>query len=376
MPGCAFCPTSDSSYIPAANSWLQRSPIPAGPEGKLPGKGTFGVSDGLGHVYAVKGNNTVAYWRYEVSGDSWQKLADVPTGLSGKKVKGGDGLVYVPSPDTDYVYLLKGQKCEFYRYNVVSGAWQTLPQAPVGFRLKWDKGSWLVFDGDKTIYAQKGKANELWAYDLATGAWGTNPKSGMPTVGRSGRLKKSGDGGGGAWNSGAIYALKGGNTQEFWKYRPAADSWTEIETIPAFGATRKKKLVKGGGGITTAEDVMYALKGNKCGELWMYRPTTYGREPEPGREGVMAERLPIGDCRLTISPNPATAGSATIRFSSLLPAPSFLHVYDASGRCVRSSFVISTSSFPLDLMSMPAGVYMVRLDSGGRSWRTKLVVQR
>ena len=365
------------SYSPAGNSWLQRSQIPAGPEGKLPGKGTFGVSDGLGHVYMVKGNNTVAYWRYDVSGDSWHKLVDVPVGLSGKKIKGGDGLAYVanPPPDTDYVYLLKGQKSEFYRYNVGSGAWQTLPEAPIGFHPKWDMGSWRVYDDNRTIYGLKGKANEFWAYDLATGAWGTNPKSGLPTVGRSGRLKKSGDGGGGAWFGGAVYALKGGNTQEFWKYRPAPDSWVEIETIPAFGATRKKKLVKSGGGIITAEDAMYALKGNKCDELWMYRPASYRPEPEPGREGVMAAGLAVGDCRLAISPNPVKSGSVTIRLSSPVAASSFLRVYDATGRLVHLSFGLRNSPFRLDLRSMPAGVYLVRLDSGGQTWHTKLVVQ-
>jgi hypothetical protein len=364
------------SYSPAANSWRQLSPILAGPEGKLPGKGTFGISDGLGHVYMLKGNNTSAYWRYDVNGDSWHRLTDVPLGLSGKKVKGGDGLVYVanPLPDTDYVYLLKGYKNEFYRYNVGSGVWQPLPGAPYGVSMKWDKGSWITFDGNRTIYAHKAKVNELWAFDLSTRTWGASPKRGMPTVGRSGRFKKSGDGGSGAWYGGTIYSLKGGNTQEFWNYRPAADSWYEIETIPAFGSTGKKKLVKAGGSITTADDAMYALKGNKSSELWMYRPGSY--EAEPGREGVTAERLAIGDCRLSISPNPMTSGFATVHLSSLLSVPSSLRIYDASGRLLHSSFVLRASSFRLDLRSMPSGVYMVRLDSGSRSWQEKLVIRR
>jgi hypothetical protein len=60
----------------------------------------------------------------------------------------------------------------------------------------------------------------------------------------------------------------------------------------------------------------------------------------------------------------------------LLPAASALRIYDATGRLVHSSFGLRTSAFHLDLRSMPAGVYLLRLDAAGRSWHTKLLVQQ
>jgi DNA-binding beta-propeller fold protein YncE len=53
-----------------------------------------------------------------------------------------------------------------------------------------------------------------------------------------------------------------------------------------------------------------------------------------------------------------------------------LSLYDAAGRLVHSSFVISTSSFRLDLRSMPAGLYFICLEAGGSKATGKVIVQR
>ena len=80
---------------------------------------------------------------------------------------------------------------------------------------------------------------------------------------------------------------------------------------------------------------------------------------------------------LSAFPNPFT-GTTTIRVpaSSLATHRSSLSVYDASGRLVRSSFGISTSSFRLDLRSMPPGVYFARLTCPSRTATLKLILQR
>jgi hypothetical protein len=74
----------------------------------------------------------------------------------------------------------------------------------------------------------------------------------------------------------------------------------------------------------------------------------------------------------SVSPNPCR-GSATIRFSSLLPTPHSLSVYDASGRLALTQPVPS-SSFILHTSSLRAGVYILRLDSNGRFAAARLVV--
>jgi hypothetical protein len=90
-------------------------------------------------------------------------------------------------------------------------------------------------------------------------------------------------------------------------------------------------------------------------------------------EAVSSSPLtPHRSSSFSVSPNPAR-GAATVRFSSLLPTPYSLSVYDASGRLVLSQPVPS-SSFTLRTSSLRAGVYILRLGSDGRFATARLVV--
>jgi hypothetical protein len=48
-----------------------------------------------------------------------------------------------------------------------------------------------------------------------------------------------------------VYALKGNNTCEFYRYDVAGDFWLTMDTMPAFGFTAQKKKVKRGGSLAT-----------------------------------------------------------------------------------------------------------------------------
>ena len=266
-------------YNPSLNVWFDRHVILDGTEGKKPYKGCRGACDGGNYVYMTKGNNTLGFWRYSVSTDSWKQLADVPTGTKRKRVKDGADLVYVEHGGQGHVYLLKGNKKEFYRFDAADSAWHTLDSAPGA--QKWKEGSFLVYDGDHTIYAHKAYYNQMWRYDTARDSWSSG-LAGMPFIGQSGRKKKHGPGGGAAWYGGSLFALKGCNTQEFWRYDTAANGWFELDTMPQYGSALKKKRVKDGGDITSDGNVFYALKGNKTLELWRYVPQAETSYDWPG----------------------------------------------------------------------------------------------
>jgi hypothetical protein len=54
-----------------------------------------------------------------------------------------------------------------------------------------------------------------------------------------------------------------------------------------------------------------------------------------------------------------------------------LRVYDAAGRCVlRSPIAARTSSIQLDLRTMPAGVYTLKLSTDDSNATCRLVVER
>ncbi len=387
-------------YEPEDDTFFVLETIPSyeGGRRKPPSKGCAAVF-GDGYVYMVKGNNTLGFWRYNVATNTWDSLANVPLGKYGKKVKGGTDMAYAKKQhDTGYVYLLKGGKTEFYRYNVLAGRWDTLDEAPYGVaKQKYDKGSFLVYhkrgQAVSEIYCHQAKYYDktqenphhcMFRYDVLTQRW-TDTLKGMPVSGwhsgRPDKKKKSKDGAGGAWFRDNLYALKGGNTQQFFRYFPDGDSWQELDTMPGNGSTGKKKYVKSGGDLAGYRDLaLFALKGNKTFEFWRWveSPTRYTRR-NTLYAGVQADKTVAGRTQLTVCPNPIANGRAILRLSGQEPRwpGGWVRVFDAAGRCVLGQRVTDTRlPIVLDLRQFAAGVYLVRLDATGLPQTQKLVVEK
>ena len=381
-------------YDALLNEWTPLALIKLGREGKMPKKGTKGVCDGDNYVYMTKGNNTLGWWRYDIAQDSWYQLTDVPEGWTGKRVKGGTDLVYITKNDTGWVYMLKGYKTEFYKYNTVTGIWTSLPDAPTGIKYKWNKGSWIVAEppGGPTpawrLFAHKARyynratyEHEMWQYDLLADTWSSTQLHGMPLYGLHGgriKKKKSKDGGSAAYYDAKLYALKGGNTQQFWRYNIAGDTWVEIDTVPTRGSTARKKRIKYGADIVHyGGGAFFALKGNKTVEMWRY-VIPYTAYRPAGRSGVMAGPTSgIRKSSLTISPNPLTGDVAGVRYTLPNAGPATLTVYDVTGRArIRQhTHATRTGTLALDVRNLSAGIYLVRLDAGTNTVTTKLVIQ-
>jgi len=351
---------------------------------KPPRKGSVGCSDGEDFIYVTQGNNTLGFYRLAMDGDSWETLTDVPEGTYRKKVKGGTDMAYVVVDDTGYVYLLKGYKTEFYRYNTALGTWETLTEAPIGERPKWDKGSWLLAESQEAEYlwAHKAKYHELYQYFIDGDSWGPE-MPGMPFIGHSGRRKKSKDGGSAAFYDGAIYALKGGNTQEWWRYTVEDSVWTELETMPSYGSSGRKKRVKYGGDVASyGNGAFFALKGNKTLEFWRYIcPTLYaaGVTRDAGRGILSGVGRQASGALVRLSPNPLTGRFVTAQYGLPQAGPFSVRVFDIAGRellCTTLAAGHPASSVLLDCRTLAAGVYLVRLDCPGRTAAAKLVVNR
>jgi hypothetical protein len=379
------------SYNPVNDSWKALAPWPPGTEGKMPGKGSAGCADGDGHVYATKGNNKPGFWKYDAATNAWSQLLDVPLGPSNKKVKGGTGLAFAYKGQVGSPYLLKGYKNEFYRYDIATNAWQTLPDAPIGANQKWDKGSWLVSDGQHTLYAFKAKYMEFYYYNTETDSWSA-ALAPMPIAGSTG-TKKAKDGSCGTYtwptptdSTGEIYAFKGGNTQQWWQYSIETNSWAEKETIPR--GTFKKK-VKSGASVAAVPRSwdrpgtpieIPALKGNKTNELWVYTDPPRGllAGSVANRDGVAAEKRLLDEPFLTLVPNPLSGRFVTLRYSLLGSGLAIVRVYDVTGRAVLPAALITgrTGTALLDLHSLKAGVYLLKAEGSGFATVRKLVVER
>jgi uncharacterized repeat protein (TIGR01451 family) len=359
-------------YIPATDAWQTLASWPDGSERDRPTYGSAGCAADDGVIYATKGSNTLGFWMYDAAKDSWYQKADVPLGPDSLKVKGGADIVWVGSSATGHAYLLKGHKNEFYRYHPDGDYWEALADAPSGPNRKWDKGSWLAYDGANTIYAHRADYNELYAYDVASGVWSA-PLAGMPFVGRSGKNEKSGDGGCGTYLDGCIYALKGGKTQECWKYTIATNSWSEEGSMPL---GPQDETVGPGADIVAAGAKLFATKGNKCNELWQYLSASFNTGSSP-LEGTQAVETAVA-ADLSVGPNPLASGFAVLRYGLPKGGAAELSVYNVAGQRVMTKTLVlgRSGSVSLDLRQLAGGVYLVKLHSQDFCATQKLVVQR
>ena len=96
--------------------------------------------------------------------------------------------------------------------------------------------------------------------------------------------------------------------------------------------------------------------------------------------GVADQRVATGEWRLATSPNPVTSGFVFLSFTGALEhlgtRALSLCLYDACGRRVlHSSLDTRHSSLRLDLRSMPAGVYVLRISAGTSTSTRKVVLQ-
>jgi hypothetical protein len=356
------------AYSQLGDSWTSLAAYPLGSENKPPSKGACACTDGNGTLYATKGNGQLGFHKYSFSENTWQQLKDIPLGISGKKVKGGTSAAYVYSGGQPWVYLLKGIKNEFYRYDTYGDSWQTLDPAPVGINPKWDKGSWVVYDGVSRLYAHKAKYHEFFSFNTETNTWSPDSLLAMPKLNANGKSKKCGDGGCAAWYDGTITALKGGNTQELWHYTVSTNSWTELDTMPTNGSSNKKKKVKAGGSIVAAgSNVFFAIKGNKTCEFWRFHLVG----GVGVREDVAPVTLPAGGEGLSVAPNPAT-GFATLRLPSLFAASSIIRIYDIRGSLVMER-PAAASQLRLDCRDLVPGVYLVQARNPGGTATCRLV---
>jgi len=388
-------------YTPSGDTglWQALAPIPPGERGRMPGKGAAAACDEARYVYATRGNNTLDFLGYDIEADSWFPLPSVPAGAENSMVKAGADLVYFERHDSGFVYLLKGGGNEFYRYAIEQRKWDTVPSAPWVVRPRWAQGSFLVSDGAGFVYAHQaryedGASHYMFRFDALADTWHRPRLAGMPVSGMHGgtaRRKRSRGGGCGAWLDTGIYALKGGNTQQFFRYFPAGDYWLELDTMPGLGATGRRKLVKAGADIVAlGDDFFYALKGNKTDEFWRYVAPAAGGKRQTGhgkQSGTQEGKFAVPSLQFAVSPNPTNGGLVTVWLTGLGHNPESekdlgyvprLRVFDAAGRCVLArTFVIGNSSFviPLDCRGLASGVFLVRVDAVGRTATYKLVVQ-
>jgi hypothetical protein len=383
------------AYDPATNTWAEKETIPKGEkgldysDGKYPKRGAAMEAYEPGKcLYVVRGNNRLGFWKYQADtlgmGDTigWSKLATIPAGA--KRCKYGTGLTLVEKGGNDYLFLMKGAKTsEFYLYDIENDSWTATSSPPVGASGKtgYKKGSIMAYDGSEWVYILQGYYGSFFKYNVEQDSYVQLSQYNYKIhLNREGRKKKFKDGASMVYYNDNCYCLKGGNTVEVWKYATATDSWVQMPEnwdVP-LGPTGRKK-VKDGGGMTMFANYFWATKGKNTPEF--YRHGLPLSAPAmvsylPTNEGTMGKKVNLGDFNLTITPNPAI-NVAAVRYNLPVAGPVTFKVYNVTGALVKSHTIAEPTKDGVFLINeLPAGVYILRFNSGDIRVNRKLILER
>lgn len=251
-------------YNTAGDTWINRQSTPI-----------FWAFDGSDLVY-TGGNRLYAltpaffpwgslgrqFSRYSIAGNSWTRMEAAPDSIGS-----GGCLVYTGG---NHIYALRGSGSDFWRYSIPGDSWSSRANAPGGV----GSGAALVYTGGNFIYAFRGGySNNFWRYNISSNSW-TTLSSAPGGVGPGGSL---------AYNGGDyIYALQGG-TSAFWRYTISLNSWGVL-------ADSLNPVSSGGDLVFVDADSGYTLRGGGTSDYWEFliTPPRYDVNSQTGKVDISA----------------------------------------------------------------------------------------
>jgi len=138
-------------------------------------------------------------------------------------------------------------------------------------------GGALAYDGSDYIYAFRGDdAKDFWRYSISGNSW-TSMANAPEKVKEGGAL---------AYDGGDfVYALRGNkDAKDFWRYSVSGDSWQALTDAP-------DKVKQGGALAYDGSSYVYALRGNDSKDFWRYGTssgvwdTSLTQTPDKVKEG-------------------------------------------------------------------------------------------
>ena len=227
------------SNLSSPNAWTARATAPS------IGAGGAMTTDSVQTIYALAGNTTANFAKYDVISNVWTTLPNFPS-----TVAAGGALCYLEVAGVKYVYGMAGNSTTtFRRYNIATQTWTSMAVMPVAVKA----GGSLTTDGTY-IYALVGGSTGFYRYDPASNTW----------LARAATIAPAGDGASLTRIGNFLYALMGNNGTAFHRYDIAANTWITRAVAPG--------NVKQGGALTTDGTSIYAFRGNSQAAFWRYNP--------------------------------------------------------------------------------------------------------
>ena len=237
-------------YDLATDTWSSKANTPVGVN--YGGSIENGPS---GYLYALRGVNTSSFWRYDIGANTWDDAAasDVP-----QSAGVGASLEY---DNSQFIYMLRGNSDDaFLKYDTLSDSWETLANVDFGSPTTQTNnlvgyGGDLAYDGSGTIYAIQGNTRSGFAsFDISSNTWSILPNTPALTY-YGGRIEYDA-------TSNAVYYLPGWDKPFFYKYDVSSQTWTSLPEAPAnlgYGAS-----------IVNVSGNLYILRGANTTTFYKY----------------------------------------------------------------------------------------------------------
>jgi len=382
-------------YDAARDTWYTGDSIPAlDPNGRkqVVKKGASMVVAG-GKVYVIKNNKSTELWRYDPGTfglGGWSAYLSIVSLQDATRTTDGtyDYKLGI-DPDT-HPRVLK-----FTRTEYSTGVTKDLAVPSGNPSGKAYKTGCIVYypddqlSGHPCIYALQLNisTNEFYRYDIGNGNWAylyaDMPKV-WPGTTHPTKKAKANAGAGMAYAAvgNTIYALTGNNTLWVWSYAPKANAWSASVQVPAGSGHPVKKVGKGGG-ITYSSGTLYVAKGNNSNEYYSTTVSLWkdlALTPGAGAQSVGSNPGPAFG--LAVEPNPSNSSlNSSISYSLPRAGNVSLKLYDITGKLLGTlvNGYRPAGPYSYSLLaahhSLASGVYLLKLESDGRSATSRLVIE-
>lgn len=205
-------------------------------------------------IYLTGGIYVQKFYVYDIATNVWSEETSDPPPIN---TDYGTSMVYDGSR---YIYMNRGGTgTQFYRFDTQGSSgtkWSALTASPAGLGY----GAELARDGNYlyTLRGQNVANNPFYRYDITANAWSDPAVADLTTtVYNDGFLTNGGDG--------YLYAARGGNFFDFFKYSIIENTWTTLPNSPArisAGGSAEsngtnKIFMLTGGGTNSFQDSIY-----------------------------------------------------------------------------------------------------------------------
>jgi hypothetical protein len=139
------------------------------------------------------------------------------------------------------------------------------------------------------------------------------------------------------------------------------------------------KNVRAGGALTLGGTALYALKGNNTLEYYRYGPLAAEQcqasslKPQVQSSGLTG----TGGLRLAVSPNPS-GGATTVTYTLPTAAAFSLKLYDITGQLVTtlaSGCRTGATSLRLHAANLSTGLYVLKLTTAAATLTQSLIIE-